>query len=520
MSRVPSSSDRDSLAALDALLKLNATQEQQQQALESALGSHRAFLHQQLHNNSNNMDRSHDRNRSDSLGSLHRHASQGLQGFRSPYSSAAQSLANSMSLPSSLLNSAGMFLQSPAAKHHFSASQLAAAQAAASLVPPPSSPATSLSQQLHAVEQAAAMQKAAAAAASFSNNSIAATAEGGAKSSSSNSLSNEGASESIDETTPTIRPEKVEAALRSKPQRGKRRDDLSEKERIELTRTRNREHAKSTRMRKKARYQELLDSEDQLKAMKELESLRLERLESYQKFLTIRETMLNTVHLENTSGSTMAPPPATSHLQELVDHLGTFQYEIHDHKYGGDEVALAAKSEHRQISVSRMRSWDRFILDQILESDSVDSEPVTSSFLYEVVDGVDGIAISSNGTGFARVDLIQTLKPSNQNGSLPFQKRTILSGVLQVHFAATSNRLSSACWTSVQHMPSSSQRKSSGGSVELVPPAAAAAPPRDDPSSSSNDSLEYQMVHPSVVSLDPKTPPVDAAESHGPGMAI
>jgi hypothetical protein len=35
--------------------------------------------------------------------------------------------------------------------------------------------------------------------------------------------------------------------LRSKPQRGKKRDNLSALERLELTRTRNREHAKSTR---------------------------------------------------------------------------------------------------------------------------------------------------------------------------------------------------------------------------------------------------------------------------------
>lgn len=44
-----------------------------------------------------------------------------------------------------------------------------------------------------------------------------------------------------------IRKEKVEAALRSKPQRGRKRDDLSAKERQELTRSRNREHAKTTR---------------------------------------------------------------------------------------------------------------------------------------------------------------------------------------------------------------------------------------------------------------------------------
>ena len=44
-----------------------------------------------------------------------------------------------------------------------------------------------------------------------------------------------------------VRPEKIAAALRSKPQRGRKRDNLSAMERLELTRTRNREHAKSTR---------------------------------------------------------------------------------------------------------------------------------------------------------------------------------------------------------------------------------------------------------------------------------
>jgi len=44
-----------------------------------------------------------------------------------------------------------------------------------------------------------------------------------------------------------IRKQEVEAALRSKPQRGRKRENLNAEERLELTRTRNREHAKSTR---------------------------------------------------------------------------------------------------------------------------------------------------------------------------------------------------------------------------------------------------------------------------------
>jgi len=55
--------------------------------------------------------------------------------------------------------------------------------------------------------------------------------------------------------------DKIQVALQSQPQRGKKRDDLSLTERLELTRTRNREHAKTTRIRKKARHQELCERE-------------------------------------------------------------------------------------------------------------------------------------------------------------------------------------------------------------------------------------------------------------------
>ncbi|KAL7527660.1 hypothetical protein ACHAWF_002268 [Thalassiosira exigua] len=45
-----------------------------------------------------------------------------------------------------------------------------------------------------------------------------------------------------------VRTDKIKDALRSKPQRGKKRDNLNDLERLELTRTRNREHARCTRI--------------------------------------------------------------------------------------------------------------------------------------------------------------------------------------------------------------------------------------------------------------------------------
>jgi hypothetical protein len=44
-----------------------------------------------------------------------------------------------------------------------------------------------------------------------------------------------------------VRTDKIQDALNSRPQRGKKRHNLNDEERLELTRTRNREHAKCTR---------------------------------------------------------------------------------------------------------------------------------------------------------------------------------------------------------------------------------------------------------------------------------
>lgn len=45
----------------------------------------------------------------------------------------------------------------------------------------------------------------------------------------------------------SVRDEEIKAALASKPQRGKKRNNLTAEERKELTKTRNREHARTTR---------------------------------------------------------------------------------------------------------------------------------------------------------------------------------------------------------------------------------------------------------------------------------
>jgi len=90
-----------------------------------------------------------------------------------------------------------------------------------------------------------------------------------------------------------IRSEEIQAALMSKPQRGRKRGNLSELERLELTRTRNREHAKSTRERKKARYQELISNEEKLKHMEDRYNLYDGRRQCLIKLMTVRSAMIN-----------------------------------------------------------------------------------------------------------------------------------------------------------------------------------------------------------------------------------
>jgi hypothetical protein len=62
-------------------------------------------------------------------------------------------------------------------------------------------------------------------------------------------------------------------ALQSTSQRGRKRVNLNDDQRHELTRTRNREHARATRVRKKQRYQELTEKEQQLQELESIQEL-------------------------------------------------------------------------------------------------------------------------------------------------------------------------------------------------------------------------------------------------------
>jgi ribosomal protein S10 len=274
------------------------------------------------------------------------------------------------------------------------------------------------------------------------------------------------------------------------------------------------------RLRKKARYQELLDSEEQLKSYQEVDILRNEQRTCIRKFLAMREVMLNGVGGESSS-TTIAVP---SELPQMVEDAGTFSFEFHGHKplaTNVSSVSLQHASDHHQSMLLRMQRWDRDIHKRFISAnENYTCTSSASTFHYKIVGGPNGVAISENGLGFAHVEL--ELKP-DKDAADESASKLVLTGILTVQFAPSSSRLSSAVWTTTQYVPSFSVDFSRSNAAAGVEAAEAAAPPRDDPSSSSNDStLENQMNHPSVVSLEIKVSPTDTAESQspGPGMSI
>jgi hypothetical protein len=144
-----------------------------------------------------------------------------------------------------------------------------------------------------------------------------------------------------------------------------------------------------------------------------------------------------------------------------------------------------------------MQEWDKEIVSRVAQS--YDGEGVERCLDYKIVGGMDGIALSQDSNGFARVELILDREEA---------KKVVMSGLLMIHFVSESSRLCSVRWTTLEDHCISSD---SVGSV------CSNASRR---SSSSETTLSSALVHPaSVVSLDAdKRRETD--ESNGPGMDI
>jgi hypothetical protein len=342
--------------------------------------------------------------------------------------------------------------------------------------------------------------------------------------------------------------------------------------------------------------------------MKLIEDRRSHRAANFQRFLLLRQTMLNDEYQRHKSSSATSTTPtasaavvtnAVSRAESLTTYMSHFQDTLGDPKVGlvlriedqkfnklpsqsnsgsgvGGTVTAAAGQvapppstpsavDRTATSVSQMAAWDKFVSTRAIELESQPLDVTKVSVLaYELEDGgTDDIAISSNGTAFARVRLVYKTTPPIAPQMLPTMAMPVvlMSGILSATFSGGSSRMSIISWTTIQDgLPNLLRDKSgeisgpaeetkdcaeetkvvSHGNDDDAAAAAAAANghaaqesnnhenQEDDPSaaSSSNETLGQQLVHPSVVSLDhdklTTVASIDGSDElhQGPGMSI
>jgi len=300
-----------------------------------------------------------------------------------------------------------------------------------------------------------------------------------------------------------VRRDKVAEALRSKPQRGKKRDDLSEKERLELTRTRNREHAKSTRQRKKARYQELLDREEQLLEFQSSEQLQSQRVASIEAILRARQQVL-VYFFRGRSGKESLPGMQSRaksyHSTELASIIED-NFQIESLFPGGGSI----ESEN---ALDRMLEWDNALQPRIKKwchqhSSTEDSAVAAlSSLRYEVDAARDGIAFSKNGTAYCRVSLVVDMPRSLESSSLEVERQELMCSICHFKFSPDSAKMVSMSWAVLEDHCSGPGRNPSCF-ARLCSTAADDAPyDRSETENHQLEELKSQHVHPSTVSLD------------------
>lgn len=302
------------------------------------------------------------------------------------------------------------------------------------------------------------------------------------------------------ESKPAVRKEKIIEALKSENQRGKKRQDLNDMERLELTRTRNREHAKSTRLRKKARYDELLKFEEHMQSILKTNDLREERENCVQNFLSVRQDMLNKklsrAPVKDDDASLKDGDDLIRSLEEvIINPIENFRFRVEG------PTSFDCGDGHSNSSLSCMEKWDRELRFEVEQAHPTPNAKVlpfssTSHFAYELQDGKDSIAISDNGNGYAHMDLVLHKKMKMMSSSATTcttQKIVVMSAVLKVRFddADQPNRLSSVV---VLSMTSS-----------LSPLSATALDKNTaisgDNSSDEKSAMGVQQTHPSVISL-------------------
>lgn len=218
-------------------------------------------------------------------------------------------------------------------------------------------------------------------------------------------------------TSSSVREKEIKAALTSKPQRGKKRDNLTAEERKELTKTRNREHARTTRIRKKARNDELLTIEAKYQELMQKEKLDQARRACIKEFFAIRTEMLARALSPPSTDDTNHPMEVCrpSSLDKVIENQWLF------------EVSTLTPRRNTENGIASLCKFDEGMANSI--KSKYPAPNVTYNF------GIDSIAIV-NDTAIALADIIDQLT-----------QEVIVTLTFQFKFCAGLTKIRSLSWS-------------------------------------------------------------------------
>jgi len=165
----------------------------------------------------------------------------------------------------------------------------------------------------------------------------------------------------------------------------------------------------------------------------------------------------------------------TMNLQDLLENGESFQFE----------TSLVRNSPQ---GLELMRFLDNDISRRCEMHFGARSETIKVVY-YRVVGSDNGVAISPGGCGFAKVELVASLSAHDANAaSTCREEEVLLVSLVSFQFAAESSKLSQVAWSVLSSLTGDSPC----GSVN----------DGSKSDSTARESLESQIVYPSVVSFD------------------
>lgn len=269
----------------------------------------------------------------------------------------------------------------------------------------------------------------------------------------------------------TVRVDEVERALKSKPQRGKKRENLTISEKKELTKTRNRMHATKTRIRKKARHDELVECEKEYHKLLKERECEVSRKKSILEFMALRTKIFN--------------------MKSTNDDIDTCSWKKtfgHDNKTASRPLDLpdifvpnpVFYVGSNAMDLRGMYEFEHHFADEL--SDTFRENDDETKLEYVIPGSIDGIALSNISTAYAEYKLIS-------GASDETNRSTVSGGLIQVQFERDSNKIASV-------------------KMHIVPPSLSQSVVA--PNISMNDGasacLGEREFFPSVVSLDQQQP--------------